>query len=155
MARGRRRSRARRTGSAGYLITVVAVLGAALVWVWPYAATWNSVREIGFRGATLCCGLLVVLCALRVYLRRAGLGTRLLLGLAAGTGWWASPEIGYFAVPAWLTARAAGCPARPGRALPGGLAAMLLSSAGPWRSLADAAAQAVTGDRPAHRKTER
>jgi len=62
---------------------------------------------------------------------------------------------GYFAVPAWLAARAAGRPVRPGRALPGGLAAMLLSSIGPWRSLADAAAQAATGDRPAHRKTER
>jgi hypothetical protein len=78
----------------------LAALGAAMVWVWPYAAVWNSVREIGFRGATLCCGLLVILCALRVYLRRAGPGTRLLLGLAAGTGWWASPEIGYFLVPA-------------------------------------------------------
>jgi hypothetical protein len=62
---------------------------------------------------------------------------------------------GYFAVPAWLAARAAGRPALPGRALPGGLAAILLSSLGPWRSLADAAAQAATGERPAHRKTER
>jgi hypothetical protein len=78
----------------------LAALGAALVWVWPFAATWNSVREIGFRGATLCCGLLLILCALRVSLRRAGPVTRLLLGLAAGTGWWASPEIGYFVVPA-------------------------------------------------------
>jgi hypothetical protein len=63
--------------------------------------------------------------------------------------------VGYYAVPAWLTARAIGRPVRPGRALPGGLAAMLLSSLGPWRSLADAAAQAATGGRPAHRKTER
>jgi hypothetical protein len=78
----------------------LAALGAAMVWVWPYAATWNSVREIGFRGATLCCGLLLILGALRVHLRRAGPATRLLLGLAAGTGWWASPEIGYFVVPA-------------------------------------------------------
>lgn len=62
---------------------------------------------------------------------------------------------GYFVIPAWLAARAAGRQVRPGRALPGGLAAMLLSSLGPWRSLADAAAQAATGDRPAHRKTER
>jgi hypothetical protein len=38
---------------------------------------------------------------------------------------------GYFAVPAWLAARAAGRPFRPCRALPGGLAAMLLSSLGP------------------------
>jgi hypothetical protein len=77
----------------------LAALGAAMVWVWPYAATWNSVREIGFRGATLCCGLLLVLCSLRVVHRRAGPGTRLLLGLAAGAGWWASPEIVYFVVP--------------------------------------------------------
>lgn len=62
---------------------------------------------------------------------------------------------GYFAIPAWLAARAAGRPVRPGRALPGGLAAMLLSSLGPWRSLADAAAQAAAGGRPSHRKTER
>jgi Glycosyl transferase family group 2 len=62
---------------------------------------------------------------------------------------------GYFAVPAWLAARAAGRPVRPGRVLPGGVAAMLMSSVGPWRSVADALVQAATGDRPAHRKTER
>ena len=78
----------------------LAAMGAALVWVWPYAAVWNSVREIGFRGATLCCGLLLVLCALRVYRHRAGPATRVLLGLAAGVGWWASPEIAYFVIPA-------------------------------------------------------
>jgi hypothetical protein len=84
---------------AGAVTRRLAALGAAMVWVWPYAATWNSVREIGFRGATLCCGLLLILCALRVVHRRAGPGTRLLLGLAAGAGWWASPEIVYFGVP--------------------------------------------------------
>jgi hypothetical protein len=78
----------------------VAALGAALVWVWPYAAIWNSVREVGFRGATLCCGLLLILCALRVYRRRAGPGTRVLLGLAVGAGWWTSVEIVYFVIPA-------------------------------------------------------
>ena len=78
----------------------LAALGAALTWVWPYAATWNSVREIGFRGATLCCGLVLVLCALRVYQHRAGPATRVVLGLAAGAGWWASPEIAYFVLPA-------------------------------------------------------
>ncbi len=78
----------------------LAAMGAALVWVWPYAAVWNSVREIGFRGVTLCCGLVLVLCALRVHQRRAGPATRVVLGLAAGVGWWASPEIAYFVIPA-------------------------------------------------------
>jgi len=78
----------------------VAALGAAMVWVWPYAAIWNSVREVGFRGATLCCGLIVVLCALRIYRRKAGIVTRVVLGLAVGTGWWTSVEIVYFAIPA-------------------------------------------------------
>jgi len=86
-----------RTGHANRRL---AALGAALTWVWPYAATWNSVREIGFRGATLCCGLVLVLCALRVYQHRAGPATRVVLGLAAGAGWWASPEIAYFVLPA-------------------------------------------------------
>jgi hypothetical protein len=78
----------------------LAGVGAAMVWVWPYAATWNSVREIGFRGITLCCGLVLVLCALRVHRHRAGPTTLVVLGLAAGTGWWASPEIAYFVIPA-------------------------------------------------------
>ena len=77
----------------------VAALGAAMVWVWPYAAIWNSVREVGFRGATLCCGLVLVLCALRVYRRRAGIVTRVMMGLALGAGWWTSVEIVYFAIP--------------------------------------------------------
>jgi hypothetical protein len=80
----------------------LSALGGAMVWVWPYAATWNSVREIGFRGATLCCGLLLVLCCVRVFRHRAGPTTRVLLGLAVGTGWWASPEIVYFVLPALL-----------------------------------------------------
>ena len=34
-----------RTGRANRRLAAV---GAAMVWVWPYAAVWNSVREIGF-----------------------------------------------------------------------------------------------------------
>ncbi len=86
-----------RTGHANRRLAAV---GAAMVWVWPYAAVWNSVREIGFRGATLCCGLVLVLCALRVHQHRAGPATRVVMGLAAGVGWWASPEIAYFVIPA-------------------------------------------------------
>lgn len=62
---------------------------------------------------------------------------------------------GYYVVPSWLAARAAGRPLDPARALPGGLAAMLLSSAGPWRCLADVAVGTLVGTARAKRKTER
>ena len=77
----------------------LAALAGAAVWVWPYAAVWNSVREIGFRGAVLVCGLVLVLSALRIHRGRARAGSYFVLGLAGGLGWWASPEIVYFAVP--------------------------------------------------------
>jgi hypothetical protein len=62
---------------------------------------------------------------------------------------------GYYAVPSWLAAQAAGRPLDPLRALPGGLAAMLLSSAGPWRCTAGTALSTLTGTARAKRKTER
>ncbi len=77
----------------------LAVAAAAAVWVWPYVTIWQSVREGGFRQATLCCGLAAVVCCVGVYRRRAGPRTFLALGVALGLGWWASPEIGYFAMP--------------------------------------------------------
>ncbi|HWF17202.1 MAG TPA: hypothetical protein VG244_13540, partial [Acidimicrobiales bacterium] len=93
----------------------LALAAAATVWVWPYVVIWQSVREGGFREATLCCGIAALLCCVRVYQRRAGPGTFLLLGLALGLGWWASPEIGYFVLPclvllvAWWRAVARPC----------------------------------------------
>jgi hypothetical protein len=80
------------------------VLAGALVWAWPYAAVWNSVREIGFRGVVLCCGLAVLLCVARVADGERDIVTFLVMGLATGVGWWASPEIVYFLAPAafWL-----------------------------------------------------
>lgn len=77
-------------------------LGAAagtVAWVWPYAVVWNSLRETGFRGVCLACGLLALACALRIHRGRRGFATYLVLGLAVGVGWWASPEIVYFAIP--------------------------------------------------------
>jgi hypothetical protein len=80
-----------------------AAAGAALTWVWGEAEVWNSVREIGFRGATLLLGLLIVLLSLRIHsaLKRGDrpLLVWFLVGLFAGAGWWCSPEIVYFAVP--------------------------------------------------------
>lgn len=77
----------------------VALAAAGAAWVWPYVVIWQSVREQGFREATLCCGLAALLCCVRIFRRRAGPGTFLVLGLALGLGWWASPEIVYFVVP--------------------------------------------------------
>ncbi len=77
-------------------------LGAAagaVAWVWPYAVVWNSLRETGFRGVCLVCGLAALACALRIHRGRCRLPTYLALGLAAGVGWWSSPELVYFAVP--------------------------------------------------------
>ena len=76
----------------------LAFAAAAAVWVWPYVVIWQSVREGGFREATLCCGFAALLCCVRVYRRRAGPGTFFLLGGVLGLGWWASPEIAYFAL---------------------------------------------------------
>jgi hypothetical protein len=78
---------------------LVAFSAGCLVWVWPYAVVWESVRELGFRSATLCCGLAAVACSIRAYQGRAGRVHFAVLGLALGFGWWASPEIAYFALP--------------------------------------------------------
>jgi hypothetical protein len=79
---------------------LLGALGAAMTWVWPFAVIFNSVREVGFRQVTLICGLTLILMALRVARGRRTQGTCIVLGLAAGVGWWSSPEILYFAVPA-------------------------------------------------------
>ncbi len=77
----------------------VAVLAGAAAWVFPYVIVWNSVRELGFRYATLCFGLTALLCCARAQRQRARLVTFAVLGLAVGLGWWASPEVLYFALP--------------------------------------------------------
>jgi hypothetical protein len=77
-------------------------LGAAagaVAWIWPYAVVWNSLRETGFRGVCLVCGLVAFASTLAIHRGRRGLATYLVLGLAVGVGWWATPEIVYFAVP--------------------------------------------------------
>jgi hypothetical protein len=80
---------------------LTAAAAGSAVWVWSYVVVWQSVREGGFREATLCCGLISLLCCVRACRSRAGPWTFLLLGVALGLGWWASPEIVYF-VPACL-----------------------------------------------------
>ncbi len=78
---------------------LVAFAAGCLVWVWPYAVVWESVREVGFRYAALSCGLAAIYGCVRACRGAAGPATFALIGLAAGLGWWASPEIVYFALP--------------------------------------------------------
>jgi hypothetical protein len=75
-------------------------VAVVLIWIWPESNVRNSLQEFGFRGVVLVCGLLVLLAAVRIATHRDRLLTWALLGVSAGVGWWASPEILYFLVPA-------------------------------------------------------
>ena len=76
-------------------------LAAALFWVWPAYFIWKSTRAHGFYGSVLVLGLTVLLLTLRLAERRSRRDL-VLLGLALGCGWWASPQIVVLALPALL-----------------------------------------------------
>lgn len=80
----------------------LALLTGALVWVVPDAAVANSTREFGFRGVTMTCGLVCLLLALRFLDRSDTWFDVCAFGFFAGVGWWSSPEIAYFLLPAGL-----------------------------------------------------
>jgi len=124
----------------------LAQVAGLLVWVAPGAYVWWSTKERGFYWVTMVVGLVVVLAAQRIVephdRSRAPDGPNrvdlapekrwvldgALFGIAAGLGFWASPAILYFAVPAglWVVLRrrpplawlAAGVPAAVLGALP-------------------------------------
>jgi 4-amino-4-deoxy-L-arabinose transferase-like glycosyltransferase len=99
------------------------VVGAAaglLFWIWPEIYVYASTNEQGFRYVTMVCGLAVWLLTLRIsdleelhadagesISIRIGERSDLVaglewgsLGLFAGIGWWSSPEIVYYVLPA-------------------------------------------------------
>ncbi len=78
----------------------LAWLAAALAWCGPAVTLHDSMTEYGFRGVALVCGLSVVLFSLRTFDRGPHVADLAALGLLGGIGWWSTPEIGYFAVPA-------------------------------------------------------
>jgi 4-amino-4-deoxy-L-arabinose transferase-like glycosyltransferase len=82
----------------------VGVAAALLFWIWPEVYIWQSTLEYGFRWLALCCGLVVLLFGLRIGDGADGDRARdwCVLGLAAGVGWWCSPEIIYYVVPVVL-----------------------------------------------------
>jgi len=80
----------------------LAVLAGAAVWAFPKSYVFTSTLEYGFRGLTMVCGLGLVLLALKIQRGDHRLSVFAGLGLVAGVGWWSSPEIVYFGVPAGL-----------------------------------------------------
>lgn len=110
----------------------LAIATGLAVWIWPDMLIYNSTRELGFRGVTLAAGVGVLLLTLRACdspsaVNLAG------LGLVAGIGWWSSPEIVYFLIPAAILIilhRALW------RGVPAGRLAILVGTAvvgaGPW-----------------------
>lgn len=112
----------------------LALLAGALVWATPDSAVSNSFIEWGFRGVTLVCGLGALLVALRVLDGDGRWWTFAGLGLIAGVGWWSSPEVVYFYIPAGLIVAGAWVAARSRRLLvqlPSLLAGMIVGAL-PW-----------------------
>lgn len=86
----------------------VAVLAALLFWTWPEVYLYLSTVEYGFRYLALVCGLAALLFALRLTGPRPSRPVDwAVLGLLLGLGWWCTPEIVYYAIPAllWLIYR--------------------------------------------------
>ncbi len=82
-----------------------ALTAAVLSWIWSESSLWNSTREYGLHEVTLVFGLILLLESLRIVQQTRGEGGDRLsdwavLGLTGGLGFWASPEIVYFAIPA-------------------------------------------------------
>ena len=95
--------------AARYLVrdSALALLVGAAVWATPDSAVGTSFIEWGFRGVTLLCGVGLLLLALRAVDGDRRWWIFAAAGLVAGLGWWSSPEIAYFLVPAALLLGAA------------------------------------------------
>jgi len=76
-----------------------AVFAALAFWLWPAIYVWVGVKPLLFYVPTLVLGLVVVLCAARVAERPGRIADWCVMGLAAGAGWWTSPNVMYFAIP--------------------------------------------------------
>jgi hypothetical protein len=79
----------------------LAALAGVLVWTIPMLGFTNTV-EYGFRSLTLAVGAAILLTSLRILDGHATVLDVVAFGLLVGVGWWASPEIAFFLVPAVL-----------------------------------------------------
>jgi hypothetical protein len=80
----------------------LAVLAGALAWAAPLPVVYQSTVEGGFRGVVEVCGLGLILLSVRILDGHSGAREFVVLGLLAGIGWWAVPEIVYFYLPSLL-----------------------------------------------------
>lgn len=106
----------------------VAQLTGALAWVAPAVTVRDSVRTYGFRGVAIVCGVGLLLAALRVLDGDLRVRNFIAIGALVGIGWWSTPEIGYFAVPAVLLVGGAIVRERNARSWFQGLAVTLLTA---------------------------
>lgn len=86
----------------------LAQAAALLTWVASGAYVWWSLKERGFYWVTIVAGLAAVLAAQRIVAGgRPPWLDAVVFGLAAGVGFWSSPNIAYFVAPAgvWVVAR--------------------------------------------------
>lgn len=80
----------------------VGAVATIAFWVWPESYVTNFGHGDGFRRIVLLCGLVVLLTVLRIGDGEGRTTDWITLGLSAGVGWWSSPEIAYFLVPAGI-----------------------------------------------------
>lgn len=106
-----------------------AVVAALAFWMWPANYVWFSTKARGFYWVAMVLGLAILLLVLRISDRPDGWRDWLLLGGTTGLGWWTTPQILYFVVPAglWLVWRLRGQSWRAVAALPAAGA-----GAAPW-----------------------
>ncbi len=79
----------------------LAALAGVVVWAIPMFGLTNT-TEYGFRNVTLAVGVALLLMSLRILDGRSSVLDVAGFGLLVGVGWWASPEITFFLVPAGL-----------------------------------------------------
>lgn len=69
-----------------------------LVWLWPTANVFLSIRNRGFYWITIVAGLAFALAVLRLA-DRPNRRDAVIAGLAAGLGWWNAPQVVTFVIP--------------------------------------------------------
>lgn len=75
---------------------------SAVFWTFPASSVWWQTRQSLLYLPIVILGLVIVLCAQRIAEDSAPERNWLILGLAAGLGWWTSPQILYFLLPGCL-----------------------------------------------------